>query len=59
MKPGNNHIQTVYSKTKEIKKFLEIMSKLHQEHSKTSNKDMINMENNILQRASKTKKQSQ
>ena len=47
MKPGNNHTPTTYSETNEIKKSLEKLTKIHQEHSETSNKDIINIENDI------------
>ena len=47
MKPGHNHTQTAYNETNEIKKSLETLTKIHQEHSETSNKDIINIENDI------------
>ena len=47
MKPGNNHARTAYNETNKITKFLETLTKIHQEHSETSNKDMINIENDI------------
>ena len=47
MKPGNNHTPTTYSETNEIKKSLEKLTKIHQEHSETSNKDIINIESDI------------
>ena len=47
MKPGNNHTPTAYGETNEIKKSLETLTKKYQDHSKTSNKNTINIENNI------------
>ena len=47
IKPGNNHTPTAYNETNEIKKFLETLRKIHREHSETSNKDIVNIENDI------------
>ena len=47
MKPGNNRTPTTYSKTNEIKKYLAPLTKIHQEHGETSNKDVTNIESNI------------
>ena len=47
MKSRNNHTSTACNKTNEIKKSLETLTKIHQEHSDTSNKDIINIENDI------------
>ena len=47
MKSGNNHTSTACNETNEIKKSLETLTKIHQEHSETSNKDIINIENDI------------
>ena len=60
MKLENNHTSTAYNKTKEIKKSLEALTKIHQEHSETSNKDIINIENDIrnIYRTSKISKES-
>ena len=47
MKLGNNHSPTAYNETNEIKKSLETLTKIHQEHSEISNKIIINIENDI------------
>ena len=47
MKPGNNHTPTAYNKTNKIKKSLQTLTKIHQEHTETSIKDIINRENYI------------
>ena len=47
MKPGNNHTPTAYNEINEIKTYLQTLTKTHQEHSETSNKDIINIENDI------------
>ena len=47
MKPGINHTRTVYNETSKIKKYLETLKKIHQEHSETLNKDIIDVENDI------------
>ena len=63
MKPGNNHTPTAYNETNEVKKLLERLTKIHQEHSETSNKGIINIENNIrnidIELAKQTKKVSE
>ena len=47
MKSRNNHTAIAYNETNEIKKSLEILTKIHLEYSETSNKDIINIKNNI------------
>ena len=47
IKPGNNHTPTAYNETNKIKKFLETVRKTRREHSETSNKDKVNIENDI------------
>ena len=63
MKPGNNHTPTAYNETNEVKKLLERLTKIHQEHSETSNKGIINIENDIrnidIELAKQTKKVSE
>ena len=47
MKPGNCHTPIAYNKTNKIKKFLQTLTKIHQEHPETSIKDIIKRENYI------------
>ena len=39
IKPGNNHTPTAYNETNEIKKSLETLTKIYQEHRKPTNKE--------------------
>ena len=47
IKPGNYHTSIAYNKTNKIKKLLQTLTKIHQEHPETSIKDIINRENYI------------
>ena len=50
IKPGNNHTPTAYNETNEtneIKISSDTLTKIHQEHSEASNKDINNIENDI------------
>ena len=47
MEPGNCHTPIAYNKTNKIKKFLQTLTKIHQEHPETSIKDIIKRENYI------------
>ena len=38
MNPGNDQPSTAYNEPNQIEKFLETLTKIHQEHSETSNK---------------------
>ena len=58
-KPGNNHTPATFNETNEIKKSLDTLTKIHQEHSETSNKDVINMPNTDKELAKQANKISE